>query len=107
MSKQAIDAVLAAETKAKENKSHAAVKARQLISAAGEDGKSRLETAREAAARDMNDKLALITEQSEALLAKSRTDAEAEAAEGWRAARRNLDDAVAIIIGEIRKNADS
>ena len=107
MSKQAIDAVLAAETKAKENKARAAAEARQIISAAGDDGKSRLEYAREAAARDMNDKLGLITEQSEALLAKSRADAETEAAEGWRAARRNLDDAVAIIIGEIRKNADS
>lgn len=107
MSKEAVDAVLAAELKAKEKKARAAAEAKKMIAEASEDGKSRLESAREAAARDMNDKLKLITEQTDALLEKSRADAEGEAAEMWRSARRNLDDAVEVIIGEIRKNADS
>ncbi len=107
LSKEAVDAVLEAENKAKETKSRAAAKARAMISSATDDGKARLEAARVSCAADMNEKLELISKQAGALLEKSRADAEGEAAEMWRGSRKNLDDAVAVIIGEIRKNADN
>lgn len=106
LSKEAIDAVLAAEKKAKEAKSNATVRSREIISAAAEDAKQRFEAAREAAMSDMNEKLREIGEQSDALLLKSRAEAESEAASETRAAMEHMDDAVELIIGELLKNAD-
>lgn len=107
MSKEAIDAVLAAETKAKEERANAEAKARAIVAAAADDAKSRLDAAKDAAMSDMNDKLGEIEKQSDALLLKSRAEAESEAAAETRAAMEHMDDAVALIIGELLKNADN
>ena len=106
MSKEAIDAVLEAEARAKEAKSRVSAKAHETIAKATEDAKSRFDETRKTAMNDMNDKLSLITEQAEALLGKSRAEAEAEAEEQTKGAMAHMDDAVALIIGELLQNAD-
>lgn len=107
MSKEAIDAVIAAENEAKEAKAKAVQESRQAIALASERAKSELEAAREAAMSDMNGTLAEIEAQSGALLLKSKNEAESDAAAETRAAMKHMDEAVKLIIGELMKNADN
>lgn len=106
MSKEAIDAVLTAENKAKEAKVKAQETARRAVAAAAEESKSRLEAARETAVGDMNDKLRLMTEAAEERLLKKRAEAVSEARAETRAAEEHMDVAAALIIEELLKYAD-
>ena len=106
MSKEAIDAVIAAENEAKEREKLAGEAAQKTVSEATEDAKSRFEAARAASMNDANERLGEIEAQAASLLEKSRADAEADAAAETRAAEEHMADAVKLIIGELMKNAD-
>ena len=105
MSKEAIDAVLAAEKEAKEKKARAAEQSQKTVTDAANAAKARYEAAREAAMNEMAASLDEIGSQAEALLKKSRSEAESDAAAETRAAEEHMDDAVSLIIGELLKNA--
>lgn len=104
LSKEIIDSIKKAEANAKKDKAETAAEVRRLISEAVETAKNEHERAVANAERDMTDKLLLITNQSEALLVKNKSDAEADAAKEVETAMANMNDAVALIIGELAKN---
>lgn len=104
LSKEIIESIRKAEANAKKMRADAANEAKRIVSNAEMQAKSEYESAVASAERDMEEKLALITEQCESLLEKNKADAEAEAKAEMRTAMRNMDDAVAIIIGELTKN---
>ncbi len=105
MSKEAIDAVLAAEREAKEKKEAAAKAAQEDIARASDEAKAKFEAAREAAAAEMNETLSEIESQSEERLKKNKAEAESFASSETRGAMSHMDDAVKLIIGELMKNA--
>lgn len=104
LSKEIIESIRKAEANAKKMRADAAHEAKRIVSNAEMQAKSEYESAVASAERDMEEKLALITEQCESLLEKNKAEAEAEAKAEMRTAMRNMDDAVAIIIGELTKN---
>lgn len=104
LSKQIIDAIKAAENEAARKKAAATEKAKTYSAERKIKAKEKYEADVESAKRDMSDKLSLIGSQSEALIAKNKAEAEAEAAKETEAAMQNMDAAVEIIIGELIKN---
>ncbi len=104
LSKQIIEAIRGAEREAAVRKSEAAEKARALAAEAKDTAKSEYDLALLSAKKDMEDKLELIGNQSEALIEKNRSEAEEDAARETEAAMSHMDEAVEIIIGELIKN---
>ncbi len=104
MSREIIDSIRKVEANAKKDKSDAAAEAKERVAKAADAAKNEYEASRLRAESDMADKLAMIAEQSDALLSKSRAEAEAEAAKETEAAMAHMDDAVSLIIGELAKN---
>lgn len=104
LSKQIIEAIKAAENEAANKKAAATEKAKAYSAESKNSAKENYEASVCAAKRDMQDKLSLIASQSEALIAKNKAEAEAEAAKETEAAIEKMGEAVEIIIGELIKN---
>ena len=104
LSKEIIEAIRKTEADAKKEKSAAAQKAKKIIIEASEEAKKNYEASVASSVCDMEEKLELIKEQCENLLEKNRAEALAEAEKETNAAMEHMDDAVAIIIGELTKN---
>lgn len=103
MSKQIIDAIRTAEAEAAKRKAEASEKAKAYAAESADAAKNEYEAAIAAAKQDMEDKLSMIGAQTEALIAKNRSEADADAAKETEAAMQNMDAAVEIIIGELIK----
>ncbi len=104
LSKQIIESIKRAESDAAARKSDAAERARAYLAGEKDAAKSGYDSAVANAKKDMEDKLDLIQKQSEALIAKNRAEAEADAAKETEIAVSHMDAAVEIIIGELVKN---
>ncbi len=104
LSKEIIESIRAAEAEAAKRKAEVSELARSASVKSKDDAKAEYDKAVLTAKADMEDKLALIAEQTEALVAKNKAEAEADAERETEAAMANMDAAVEIIIGELVKN---